>query len=300
MRQNPSSGIVDASLLSSIANLELIARKAVEGAVSGLHHSHIKGRNVEFSEHRPYNPGDELRHIDWRAYAKTDRYHVKQFEEDTNLRTTILVDVSGSMRFADSTVSKADYARRLAAAFSHLLLNQGDSVGLMLFDRQPLEFIPPRQRSDQWGAILETLGRAPVSREVSDVGAVLSSLGEFIKRRGLVIIISDLIDRPERVLHNLSLLQKQQHEIVVFHILTPEEIELPYYGMVEFLAMEGEEDGLLTSPRRLRNNYQNKIAQFLEAYRNGCLELGADYQLAQTGRPLETVLREYLQRRLKS
>jgi len=289
--------IIDPAVLSSVAHLELIARQAVEGSVSGLHHSRYQGRNVEFNEHRPYNPGDELRLVDWRVYAKTDRFHVKLFEEDTNLRALILTDLSGSMQFGASTISKAAYARQLAAALSYLMLMQGDSVGLAVFDREMRGYIPPRHRSDQWGALLETMFTVSPSTEESDIASVLSGMGELLKKRGMVILISDLIDEPAAVLKSLALLRKRQQEILVFHILAPEEVDLPYHGTVEFHALEGETDPLTTAPKRLRKKYQERIHEFLDEYRNGCLEQGIDYTLIQTNRSLEDFLREYLQRR---
>lgn len=292
--------VVDPAILAAVSHLEFIARQAVEGTFSGLHHSHFIGRNVEFSEHRPYNPGDELRHIDWRAFAKTDRYHVKIFEEDTNLRALILTDLSGSMHFGDSTISKADYARQLTAALSYLMLGQGDSVGLTVFDRQVRTYIPPRSREDQWGTLMNEMLAAQLTRENSAIAEVLSAIAAYLKKRGAVILISDLIDEPEAVLKNLALLAKRQQELIVFHILTPEEIDLPYGGTVDFHALEGDDDHLLTTPKRLRQAYQEKVARFLDAYRNGCLELGIDYNRVRTDQPLEGVLREYLQMRLKS
>jgi len=290
---------IDPAVLSSIAALELIARQAVEGAVSGLHHSRYQGRNVEFSEHRPYNPGDELRHIDWRVYAKTNRFHIKLFEEDTNLRALILTDLSRSMEFADSTPSKALYARQLSAAFSYLMLGQGDSVGLAIFDQKVRAYIPPRHRSDQWGALLQSLAETPITREESNIASVLSTLGEHLKKRGIVILISDLIDEPAAVLNRLTLLRKQQQEIIVFQVLAPEEIDLPYFGTVEFLALEGAVDLLLTTPKRLQKSYRERVARFIDTYRIGCLELGIDYLLVRTDRPVENILREYLQHRMK-
>ncbi len=292
--------IIDPAVLSSVAHLELISRQAVEGAVSGLHHSHFMGRNVEFSEHRPYNPGDELRLIDWRAYAKTDRFHVKLFEEDTNLRATILTDLSGSMRFAATGKSKRLYAQQLTAALSHLMLSQGDSVGLLIFDSEIRSYVPARNRSDQWGSILDVLVHTQLTNEESAIAGVLSGLGDIVKKRGLVILISDLIDDPGAVVQNLALLRKSQQEVLVFHILSPEEIDLPYYGTVEFHALEGESDPLRTVPRRFQKKYQARVREFLSSYREGCLEYGIDYNLIQTNQPLEVVLREYLQRRLKT
>jgi len=292
--------IVDPAVVSSIAHLELIARQAVEGTVSGLHHSHFMGRNVEFSEHRPYNPGDELRLIDWRAYAKTDRFHVKLFEEDTNLRATILTDMSGSMRFGESGKTKLLYAQQLTAALSRLMLSQGDSVGLLVFDSEVRAYVPAGNRTDQWGSMLEALSATAMTNDESDIASVLSGLSDILKKRGMVIVISDLIDEPERVLQNLALLRKSQQEVLVFHILSPEEIDLPYYGTVEFHSLEGETDSLRTTPRRLQTNYRERVQRFLSEYRDGCLEYGIDYNLITTDRPLDEVLREYLQQRLKT
>jgi uncharacterized protein (DUF58 family) len=291
--------IVDPALLSSIAHLELIARKAVEGTVSGLHHSHFMGRNVEFCEHRPYNPGDELRHIDWRAYAKTDRFHVKIFEEDTNLWALILTDLSGSMHYGDSTASKRDYATQLTAALSHLMLNQGDSVGLGIFDDRVKSYIPPRNRTDQWGYFLEALAAAEQNEVESSIGRVLTDITEWLKKRGMVILISDLIDDQEAVLRHLSMLRTTNQEVIVFHVLTPEEVELPYHGSVEFLSLEGPSASLLTTPKRLKKDYQKKIDSFLETYRVRCLEQKIDYNLVTTDQPLDRVLRDYLQQRIK-
>lgn len=292
--------IVDPAALSSIAHLELIARQAVEGTVSGLHHSHFMGRNVEFSEHRPYNPGDELRLIDWRAYAKTDRFHVKLFEEDTNLRAVILTDMSGSMRFGEAGKSKLLYAQQLTAALSHLMLGQGDSVGLLVFDSEMRSYIPARNRADQWGSMLDILAHTDMANDESAIAHVLSGLGDTLKKRGMVILISDLIDEPENVLQNLAVLRKSQQEVLVFHILSPEEIELPFYGTVEFHPLEGESDSLRTAPRRLQKKYLERIQQFLQQYREGCLEYGIDYNLIRTDQPLAAVLRDYLQRRLRT
>lgn len=294
-----SQQIVDAALLTSISHLEVVARQAVEGAYSGLHHSRFMGRNVEFSEYRPYNPGDELRLVDWRVYAKTDRFHVKQFEEDANLRALILLDLSGSMRFGQSP-SKALYAQQLAAALSHLMLAQGDSVGVCVFDECVRDFVPPRKRSDQWSVLLETMTDVHPGKPSARIGDALNELRGRLKKRGLLIVISDLIDDPGTVLSELSVLAKMKQEILVFQTVSPEEIELPYTGTVEFHPIEGEEESLRTAPKRLRERYCEKVGAFLDAYRTGCLERGIDYTLTRTDYPLDQFLREYLQRRMRS
>jgi len=290
---------IDPTLLSAISHLEMVARQAVEGAVSGKHRSHYMGRNIEFSEHRPYNPGDELRLIDWRAYAKTDRFHIKQFEEDTNLRAMLMVDLSQSMQFGGSTKTKAQYATEMAAAFSYLMLGQGDSIGLAVFDDEVRGYIPPRKQADQWGTLMETLVSAPMTNATSKIADVLANAGEILRKRGITIILSDLIDDPQAILKNLSLLAKRKQEVIVFQILTPEELSLPYGGTVEFHSMEGEDATLLTNPKRLKQEYGSKVQAFIETLRNGCLEQGIDYTLLQTDTPVENAVREYLQRRIK-
>ena len=185
------------------------------------------------------------------------------------------------------------------AALSYLMLGQGDSVGLGVFDNTIRRFIPPRLREDHWGTLMENMVAVQSTREESAIATVLSELGEYIKKRGVIIVISDLVDDPEAVLKNLAILTRRQQEIILFHVLTPEEIDLPYSGTVDFHSLEGEDNHLLTTPKRLRRSYQEKIAKFLESYRNGCLERGIDYTLVRTDQPLENVLREYLQQRLK-
>jgi hypothetical protein len=159
--------------------------------------------------------------------------------------------------------------------------------------------VPSRQRQDQWGSILQVLGNVEFTHAESNISAVLSSMGEYSKKRGLVIVISDLIDQPESVLHSLSHLRMQKNEVVVFHVMAPEEVEMPYHGTVEFLPMEGNGGSFQTSPKRLQKNYQTRVQKFINQYRDGCLELGIDYQLVQTNQALEVVMREYLQRRMK-
>ncbi len=290
--------ILDAAVLSSISHLEIHARQAVEGAVSGMHHSHLMGRNVEFSEHRPYNPGDELRHIDWRVFAKTDRFHVKQFEEDTNLRAQIMVDLSGSMWFGEAT-TKALYSQQLAAALSYLVLHQGDSVGLATFDNEVTGFLPPRNRREQWSNILESLATTEPNARPSNIGGALNMMRERVKKRSIFILISDLIENTESVLRALAVLHKMKQDLIVFHVLSPEELDLPYRGTVDFSGAEGEDERLRTAPKKLRDGYRRRVDAFIESYRNACLEMGADYQLMRTDIPLDQTLREYLQRRMK-
>lgn len=283
--------ILDPLIRATAAYLEMVARETVEGAVAGLHRSPYQGRNVEFSEHRPYNPGDELRLIDWRAYAKTDRFHVKLFEEDTNLQTVLVLDRSGSMAFrGKQTLSKLDVAVRLAASFAYLFLRQGDAAGLACCSRDVDTYIPPRAQRDHLSPILEVLAEAHADGE-SRLFRVLNLLGERIRKRGMVLVFSDLLDDVSHVLRGLAMLRKRRQEIILFHILAPEEIDLPYRGSMDFLGLEGEET-LRTVPQRLRRAYRDRISAFVRSYREGAGELGIDYALCRTDRTIETLFKD--------
>jgi uncharacterized protein (DUF58 family) len=192
-----------------------------------------------------------------------------------------------------------EYAQQLSAALSHLILTQGDSVGLTIFDSEIQTYIPPRNRKDQWGNILETLVEFTSSNRESSIAHTLTEMTEWLKKRGMVIIISDMIEDPDTLLHNLAILSSSHQEVIIFHVLTPEEIELPFSGTVEFKPLEGDDDPMLTTPKRLRARYQEKVHSFLEKYKNGCAKLKIDYNLVKTDQPLEQVLREYLQHRFK-
>jgi len=276
---------------ATASQLEIVARETVEGAVVGLHRSPYQGRNVEFSEHRPYNPGDELRLIDWRAYAKTDRFHVKLFEEDTNLQALLVVDQSGSMKFrGNQRFSKYDLAIRLAASFAYLFLRQGDAVGVACCTDDVDTFIPPRARRDHLSTILEILARGEPGGQ-SQLFRILNLVGERIRKRGMVLVFSDLLDETSEVVRGLAMLRKLKQEILVFHILAPEEIELPYKGSVDFLGLESE-DVLRTVPQRLRRGYREKVGSFIRTYREGTAELGIDYALCRSNHAVEDLFRE--------
>ncbi len=293
-KRNPKE-LLDPVLRAAVANLAIEAHRAVEGTISGLHHSHVRGRNVEFSEHRLYNPGDELRYVDWRVYARSDRFHIKLYEEDTNLRCWLWLDGSGSMSCGTGRQCKSDYAVRIMAALSELMLRQGDAVGIGILGAEKTATVPPRSGRDHLHAILSALvqvepeGSLPLSER-------LSTLSDYIRGRGLTFVLSDFADDPERVINGLDLLRKRQNEVVVLQLLTPEEIDFPYRQAARFIDLESEQR-LELSPRPIRAAYKERIERFLESYRKGCAERQLEYHLIRTDEPAESWLRRFLVRR---
>ncbi len=224
-------------ILNKINNLELRARLVVEGFITGLHKSPFHGFSVEFAQHRPYNVGDNLRYVDWKVFGRTDRYYIKQYEEETNLKAYILLDTSRSMEFSSTEITKLQYAKYLSAALSYLMITQRDAVGLALFGSQVRKILPPRSSTGYLQPILTELDRAKPEGE-TDISAILHILAERLKRRGLIILISDLLDEPEAILSGLRHFRHSQHEVLVFHILDPNEIEFDFKGDIEFEDLE--------------------------------------------------------------
>lgn len=287
---------LDPVVLSTIGGLEVIARTVVEGLMAGLHRSPYKGASVEFTEHRPYNPGDEVRHIDWKAFAKRDRYYIKQFEEETNLKAYLLLDASGSMQYAGKgRISKCDYAKFMAASLAYLLLKQRDGAGIVAFDDRIRTYVPPRSHSNHLQAITETLTETRPGGETA-LRHVLTEIAERIERRGLVILISDLLDDEEPVVRSLRHLHTCHHEVVVFHVMDPDEIDLPFTGKVRFREPERGAE-ILTNPARLAAAYRRRAEQFRERYREGCAANHVDYTFVRTDEPLDRVLLNYLSTR---
>ena len=294
---NETRDYLDPLVLSRIGNLEVVARRVVEGFVSGLHSSPYQGYNIEFAEHRPYSPGDELKHIDWKVYARSDDFFIKQFEEETNLRAHLLLDTSGSMAYGEP-VSKLQYAKFLAASLAYLMLRQRDSVGVMLFDEELRVNVPPRAAASHLRAITETLAAADGHGQTR-LARNLSAVAERIRRRGLVVVFSDLLDDPDAVLQSLKHLRHQHHEVILFHLLHPDEIRLPFTGRVRFVDLEKARE-ILTHPTRLAREYQRRMDRFLETYREGCLASRVDYVLVSTDQPLDAVLFDYLSQRMRT
>lgn len=290
---------LDPETVSRISRLDLVARLVVEGFITGLHRSPYHGFSVEFSEHRPYMPGDPLRDIDWKAYAKSDRLYVKQYEEETNLKAYILLDISGSMNFkAGAPLSKFRYATSLAAALSYLMLKQRDAVGLLLYHHQIETYIPPRSMQSHLQVLLKTIEQAQPQKETK-MAPAFHDLAERISRRGLVIVLSDLLDDPAEVLKGLRHFRHLGHEVIVFHLLDPRERDLDFRDETRFYDLEAPDETLTTQPRHIHHEYRAMMDDLIQSYRTGCAEARIDYALLDTATPFDTALSRYLAQRKK-
>ena len=290
---------LDPAVVARLAHLDVRARLVVEGFIAGMHRSPFHGFSVEFSEHRPYMPGDPLKNLDWKVWARSDRYLVKQFTEETNLRCHLLVDLSGSMGFKSrrAAMSKLEYAQSLAAALAYLMLQQQYAVGALLFADRPLRYVPARAVKSHLDVILKTLGSLePQGR--TRLGPALHELAERIKRRGLVVLCSDLMDRPSEVLSGLQHFRHRHHEVVLFHILDPDELEFPYTDTATFVDMETDER-LTTEPWEIAKRYRERIAAWTDHYRRACREHLIDYVQLDTRTPFDRALLAYLEKRAR-
>lgn len=294
---DPSSLPVNPTELVRMGRLELVARQLVEGLMMGRHRSPFKGSSVEFVEHREYYPGDEIRHIDWRAYGKTGRYYVKEFEDETNLRAHLLVDASGSMKYAGRTLSKFEYARALAASLAWLLTTQRDSVGLITFDSKVREQLRPSSSRESLRRIIHVLeGTTPGAD--TGLAAVLDSALPTIQRRSLLILISDCFDSPEALERTLQRCRHARHEVVVLRIVAPEEVEFPFNKPTQFRDLEISDNRLLVDPARLRQEYLRQYHDFATRLEQICGNLGVDYRVHRTSDSLQSVLGLWLAERM--
>lgn len=290
---NGDKNYFDPKVLAGIANLGLRARWVVEGLMSGVHKSRAKGFSVEFEEHREYSPGDEIRRIDWKAYGKFDRYFIKEYEDETNLRAYLLLDASASMNYASDGITKFDYACTLTASLAYLILKQQDAAGLVTFSNQIESFVPPRAKRDYMTQILHALEKRGPAGE-TNVGKILDDIAGQIKRRGLVILISDLLDEPEQVLKGLRQFRFKGNDVIVFHLMDPAEIDLPFDGNILFEDLEAANLEIIADPRSIRATYQQVVQEFIRDMRKQCHDSAIDYQLISTATPLDQALASYL------
>lgn len=290
--------VTDPTALAQFGKLDVVARLVVEGFMVGRHKSPFKGASVEFVEHRQYYPGDEVRHIDWRAYGKTGRYFIKEFEDETNLRCYLLVDASGSMGYAGSTLSKFAYAGQIAAALAYLLLQQRDAVGLTTFDTKVRDRIEPSARPQNFSRLTETLAARTPGDETS-LAAVFQELIPTLSRRSLVIILSDCFDELGPLAAALKQFRHQRHEVILFHIVAPEEETFPFSKPTQFRSLEEPGRRLLVDPHRLRGLYQARYRQFCAELRRAAGNVGVDYHKLVTSDPYAVALGAYLAARTR-
>ncbi|MEO0095077.1 MAG: DUF58 domain-containing protein [candidate division WOR-3 bacterium] len=287
---------LDPEVLAHLSRLDLKARLVVEGFLTGLHQSPYKGFSQEFTDYRAYMPGDEIKRIDWKVYARRDRYYVKEYQEETNLRAYILLDKSGSMGYGRK-IAKLEYAKFLSACLAYLLFKQRDGVGIVTFDSKIDIFIPPSTRKTNFARIMEVIDKVAAGNETS-LAQVLFELGQKLKRRGLVILLSDLFDEPFGVLQSLKSFRARKHEIIVFQIIDPDELTFPFTETAIFHDLETK-DSLIIEPRAIKSSYQKKIKRFLEFYQQNMLTAHIDYVLINTSESYDYALLHYLQKRAK-
>jgi uncharacterized protein (DUF58 family) len=290
---------LDPAVVARLGTLELKARTVVEGLLSGLHRSPFKGFSVEFAEYRQYIPGDDLHTIDWKVYARSDRYYIKKFEEETNLDCHLMLDVSGSMGYGTHhAMSKFQYGACLAASLGYLMNRQRDAVGLTAFDENIVSMLPASSRPGHLLALLVTLDRLQTAHK-TDVAKPLHMLADTITKRGIVVLISDLLDNPDEIIRGLRHFQFRGLDVIVFHVLDHDEIEFPFDRATRFEDLETNEE-VMAVPGAVRDHYLAQMGGLIERYRRELGASGIDYQLLDTNRPLELALLAYLSTRSRA
>ena len=286
---------LDPAVIARLGTLELRARTIVEGFLTGLHRSPFKGFSVEFAEYRQYMPGDDLSTIDWKVYARSDRHYVKKFEEETNLDCHILLDVSGSMGYGSRGLTKFEYAQCLSASLAYLMNRQRDAVGLTAFDERIVGMLPASARPGHLRAMLITLERLELGKG-TNVSKPMHQLASSLSKRGMVVLISDLLDDPEAVIRGLKHFQFRGTDVVVFHVLDPHELEFPFERATRFQDMESDAE-VMAVPAVVRQHYVDAMQGLIDRYKRELGGAGIDYHLLTTADPLELALMQYLSTR---
>jgi uncharacterized protein (DUF58 family) len=288
---------LDPATVSKLASIELKARMVVEGFIVGLHRSPYHGFSVEFAEHRQYMPGDDFKHIDWKVFGKSDRFYIKQFEEETNLKAYILLDASNSMGYKSDGITKLEYGSYLAASLTYLMLRQQDAPGLLVYDEKIRAYIPPKGARSHITPILTQLNNTQPSNQ-TDAAVAFHELAERIKRRGLIIVISDLLDDPEKLLLGLKHFRHRQHEVIVFQVLDPLERSFAFGSEARFRDMETGRE-LMTDPWQVRKEYVRRLDEYTDRIRKVCRDSQIDYHLLDTSVQFDKALFGYLSKRSK-
>jgi uncharacterized protein (DUF58 family) len=281
--------------LARVSRLDLRARQAVEGFITGMHKSPFFGHSVEFVQHRDYTVGDDIRHLDWKVWSKTDKFYIKQYEAETNLRCQLVIDVSNSMHYGSGPLDKYNYACTVAACLAYLLLRQQDSAGVITFDEAVRQVVPPRSSHNHLDALLSALNVSR-PRDKTDIEIILQRVAENTPGRSMIVIVSDLlVDRPA-LFRGLDMLRHGRHDLLLFHVMDEEELTFPFAGTTRFEGME-DPDHVLCDPRALRDGYLEALQEYLTEVRRGCAGRGIDYQLVHTGEYLDAVLSKFLHHR---
>lgn len=289
----PGAAFVDPQVLARIDNLELLARVVVDGFINGLHRSPYLGLSLDFAEHRAYMPGDDIRRIDWRLFARTDRFYVKEFEADTNANFVVLLDISKSMDYSSHGISKLDYGRYLAASLEYFSHEQRDRVGLVTFDADVVEYVPPSAKHLE--VVLHSLDQVKATR-AGALQVPLTKVTELLQRRGIVVLISDLYEEPQAVLDAVKQLRYRGQDVIVFHLLDPAEIEFPFTEAISFQDLESG-DRVPVVPDVLRERYRELVAQHIAELERLMAANQIDYALFNTSQPLDHALFNYLSER---
>lgn len=297
---NASAKYFDPETLARIKPLGLRARTLVEGLVAGMHRSPLKGRSIEFAQHREYTPGDDTRQVDWKVYARSDKYYLKQFEDETNLQCTLLLDISESMTFrgTQSALSKLEYAQLVSASLGYLILAQQDAVGLATFTNELVTWLNPSASPTRFDDLLLALEK-PLTHTRSDIPQAISLLAGRLRRRGLVIVISDLLGDAERTIAALKLLKFQRHDVLVLHVLDRSETDFRFERATRFIGLEGL-PSIATDPRYIAGAYRRAMQDFVQTLRSGCEQLGMNYHLLHTDESLAVALSDMLARRRRA
>lgn len=291
----PQSKYLDPEVLSQIGSLDVVARQVVEGVRIGSHRSPARGISSEFTAYRQYVPGDETRHLDWKAYARCNRYYIKLFDAETNFIANLLLDASESMRYGSGGITKLEYAKYLAASLAYLVVDQGDSAGVGVFDGELQNYVAPKGSMSILHDISNELEKVtPQPR--TNVGAILHDFAHRMTRRGVVMLFSDLFDNTDEFIEGLNHLRFDGHNVILFQILDPYEIEFPLNGMWKFTGLEGEGE-LITQPSRVRTSYLQELEKFITRIKTACTRAQVDYVLVNTAEPIEHVLSSYLLQR---
>ena len=292
-----SSNLLSNESLSNLENLHIKAKKVVEGFIVGLHRSPYHGFSVEFSDHRPYGLGDEVRHIDWKLWGKTDRFFVKRYEEETNLKAHLLIDCSQSMSYGSNNSNKLEYAKILGASLSYMLIKNQDAVGLYAFDSNVKKIIQPKSTKGHLSTILSEIEKLEAANK-TNIAQAIHECADKTHKKGLVIVISDLLDDEHKILTSLKHLLYKGHEVIVFHILDNQEINLDFNDRVKFVDLENKQT-IIADTRQLNKIYKKKISKFIDFYKKNCFKKKIDYVNITTNQSLDIALSEYIMKRKK-